>query len=188
MICDSERLDLPHATSSSTWMSQIDFYTAVAAGANIALAFLGAIVSVYEKWTKKHRRSILVSSVAPGCIGFVAVIVDASKSARHLQDANARVKAAVDEAGREEVAATTGADSFCYAKIDATRPTKPGTLDLMVISSREICPSRCSPVLLRFAKGYEHWHAGHEERVNRHPQETLKHGPVLCMIKDAIGN
>jgi hypothetical protein len=30
-------------------MSQIDFYTAVAAGANIALAFLGAIVSVYEK-------------------------------------------------------------------------------------------------------------------------------------------
>ena len=66
MICDSERLDLSHATSSSTWMSQIDFYTAVAAGANIAIAFLGAIVSVYEKWTKKHRRSILVSFVALG--------------------------------------------------------------------------------------------------------------------------
>jgi hypothetical protein len=47
-----------------------------------------------------------------GCIGFVAAIVDTSKSARYLQDANARVKAAVDEAGREEVAATTGGDSF----------------------------------------------------------------------------
>ena len=115
-------------------MSQIDFYTAVAAGSNIALAFLGAIVSVYEKWTKKYRTSILVSFVgALGCMGFVAAIVDASKAARDLQDANARVKAAVDKAGRKEVAATTGGDSFCYAKIDPTRPTKPGTLDLMVI-------------------------------------------------------
>jgi hypothetical protein len=59
--------------------------------------------------------------------------VKVSKSGRDLQDANARVKAAVDDAGREEVAATTGGDSFCYAKIDPTRPTKPGTLDLMVI-------------------------------------------------------
>jgi hypothetical protein len=53
---------------------QIDFYTAFAVAANIALALLGAIVSVYEKWTKKHRSAIVVSFVALGALALLPLV------------------------------------------------------------------------------------------------------------------
>jgi hypothetical protein len=116
-----------------TWMSEIDVYTALAAAANIALAVLGALVAVYEKWTKKHRRAIVASFVLLGSIGFVAAIAAAAKSARDLKDANARVSATVDETRKAVLDTMTGGDSFCYAKLDPIAPTKPGKLNLIVI-------------------------------------------------------
>jgi hypothetical protein len=114
-------------------MSHVDLYTALAAGANIALAVLGAVVAVYEKWTKKHRSAILVSFVVLGCVGFVTTILAAAKSARDLQEANDKVTHAVDEAKKEELAATTGGDTVCYAQIDLTKPIEAGRLYLYVI-------------------------------------------------------
>ncbi len=114
-------------------MSHFDAYAAVSALANVALAALGAIVSIYENWAKKHHRAILSGFVALGCIDAVAAIVSAAKSAQDVQDANSRVNKAVEETRKELIATVNGGDSFCYAIPDPLVPFKPGMLNLMVI-------------------------------------------------------
>jgi len=134
------------------WISRIDFYTALAAGANVALAALGAIVSVYDKWAKKHRAPILAGFVALGCLGAIAAIVAAAKSAQDLQDANTRVNKAVDETRKEVLATMTGGDSFCYAEIDPLVQTKPGKVNLLIIHHGKYPLHEVMLVLIDFQK------------------------------------
>lgn len=120
-----------------SWMSQIDAYAGIAALANVVLAALGAVVSIYEKWVRKHRPMILIGFVVCGCIGAVAAIISAAKSAHDLQEANSAVSKAVEQT-RKEVLTTVngvvnGGDSFCYVIPDPLVPAKPGMMNLMVI-------------------------------------------------------
>lgn len=115
------------------WISHIDLYTTIAAGSNVALAVLGVIVSVYEKWSKKHRTAIWVGFGALACIGVFATVAAAAKSARDLQDTQTHLQNAQDESRKEILAAMNGGDSFCYAIIDPFQPPKRGKINLTVV-------------------------------------------------------
>jgi hypothetical protein len=79
----------------------IDFWTVAAVGVSLALATLGALVSIYDQWAKKHRTTMVVGFVALGLVGTITAIVAAAKSSLELQDANARMTDAVDRAKKE---------------------------------------------------------------------------------------